>query len=90
MRAIEKQSLQNFVNQLSTINAESDKAFEFLQDRNGEINGNRWCSAEMNYKELLSAGYDFTREYNKYIECQGKKDLMVELMRQLAELNFWK
>ena len=90
MKAVEKQSLQRFVNQLSTIREESDKAFEFLQDRNGEINGKRWCSAETNYKELLAAGYDYTREYNKYIECQGKEDLMMDLMRELAELNFWK
>lgn len=87
----EHAALQALFNKLDDYRAEEDIAFKRLQDLNEkEGTGHRWCSAEHNYKELLSKGKDYTYIYNDYVEARGKYEACMELGHTLAELNFWK
>ena len=90
MKTVEREKLQKFVNRLAELNEAKDKAFDFLKEKNGEVNGSRWCNAESNYKELLQAGHDYTSQFEAYNQAVGQIELMHDLMRELAELNFWK
>ena len=90
MRKTEREMLQRYVNSSQIYEKEKGDAFRFLQKKNKEVTGHGWCSAEMNYKDLLKAGHDYTREYDKYIEASAKVSAIQDLGIELARLNFWK
>ena len=87
----EHKALQEHFNRMGEFRDKADKAFKKLQDLNGtEGTGTRWCSAEHNYKDLLSVGKDYTYIYNEYVKATANDFLLMELGSTLAELNFWK
>ena len=86
----ERKALQEFMNKTCRYDADSDKVFKELQDLNQRMGtGHRWCSAEMNYKDLLSCGHDYGYLFKMYVALNAKKDLLKEYGSMLAELNFW-
>lgn len=87
----EHAALQEFFNEMGEYDTAADIAFKRLQDLNAkEGTGHRWCCAAQNYRDLLSKGKDYTHIYDNYVEANGKRDVMMELGRTLAGLNFWK
>lgn len=90
MKKQEREFLQGLVNQITDNRKIADDAFHFLQQKNKEVTGKTWCSAETNFKDLLKAGYDFTYKYELYVRAQGRIDTIITLGSGLAELGFWK
>lgn len=87
----EREALQKEFNKLSDYRAKANEAFQRLQDLNAtEGTGIRYCSAEQNYKELLSVGKDYTFVYNDYVKANGMEMALTQIGSTLAELNFWK
>lgn len=90
MKKQERNFLQGLVNQITDNQKIADDAFKFLQEKNKEVTGTAWCSAEMNYKDLIKAGWDFTYKYELYVKAQGRIEMIMKLGSGLAELDFWK
>ena len=87
----EHEALQKEFNKMSDYMAKADTAFKQLQDLNGkEGTGHKWCCAAQNYRDLLSAGKDYTYIFDEYVKYNGMFDAMRKLGSTLAELNFWK
>ena len=87
----EHEALQREFNKLTEYRAKANEAFVKLQELNAtEGTGVRYCSAEHNYKDLLSVGKDYTYIYNDYVRANGMEMALNELGTTLAELNFWK
>lgn len=87
----EHEAIQKEFNRLSDYRAKANEAFVRLQELNAEEGtGRRYCSAEQNYKELLSVGKDYTFIYNDYVKANGMEMALTRLGTTLAELNFWK
>ena len=91
MTQTERNAMQNFMNKYTEIRQEKDRIFEELQVQNKSTNGNAWCSAEINAKELYEAGQKWAKgRYMRYVELTGQERLLNEYGSMLAELNFWK
>lgn len=87
----EHDALQKEFNKLTDYRAKANAAFTKLQELNEkEGTGVRWCSAECNYKDLLSVGKDYTFIYNDYVKANGAEMALTQIGSTLAELNFWK
>lgn len=87
----EHEALQKEFNKFGDYMKKADEAFTRLQELNGkEGTGVRYCSAEHNYKALLSVGKDYTRIYDEYVRYNGMREAIESLGGVLAELNFWK
>lgn len=87
----EHEALQKLFNEINEQREEADKAFKELQNRNAtEGTGKRWCCAKDNALDLLSCGKNYMRIYDRYVAASAKEDMLHELGRTLAELDFWK
>ena len=87
----EHQALQQEFNRIQEYRNKSDEAFGRLQELNAtEGTGTKWCSAEHNYKDLLSVGKDYTWLYDSYVEYRGMESALLSVGCVLARLNFWK
>lgn len=96
MTTKERKTIQNFINKLTELEAEQDKAFKELQNLNVTCgDGDKWCCLESNLKGVLDHGTDRDKGraeylYRKYFEAEAKMDVIRELGGELAALGFWK
>lgn len=87
----ERTAMQKHMNLMTEVKAEKDKAFDELKRLNKEEGtGTAWCSAESNYKDLLSCDKDYTNIYEQYIGACAKEDLLRTFGQALASVDFWK
>lgn len=87
----EHEALQKLFNETGELRDIADQAFKRLQELNAtEGTGTRWCCAKTNALDLLKCGKDYMYIYDKYVEANAKEDMLRELGRTLAELDFWK
>ena len=87
----EHDALQKVMNTTQEYREKANQRFKRLQELNAtEGTGIRWCSAEQNYKDLLSVGKDYGWIYREYIEAQGIEDGIIKVGVVLANLGFWK
>ena len=93
----EHEALQRACNKYQEYSSEVDKAFKALQEMSGRLSGNRWCNAISNLEEIKNSLIATDKEkrradglYQDYWEAMGKQTAIEEVMKTLAELDFWK
>ena len=87
MKRAEKEIMDAFFIEWEIYNRASNEAFKMLQDESREKTGTAFCSAYWNYKELLEHGHDRIGIYERYIESEAKKELIMEIGQKFANLG---
>lgn len=94
MTKVERITVQSMINRISEIEERRDKAFHDLQEANGRINGDCWCSAKMNHDALIESGKAnnpyIDNLYEIYVSCCAQIDLIRDFGGALADIGFWK
>lgn len=97
MTTKERQTMQNFINKLTTFRKIQDEMLNNLMELNATYgDGSRYCSWKYNLDKILENCTDSTIRaraetmYENYLKASAKEDLIRDLGCELAELNFWK
>lgn len=81
MTTKERKTIQNFINKLTELEAEQDKAFKELQNLNVTCgDGDKWCCLESNLKTLFEnacKGIAY-KMLTASVMCNGEKVLTVK------------